>query len=186
MSNKLLGLFGVIGGACLTFVEIRHLILGTILNANSMDTIDEFCYAIWGLGAMFAFWGIFRLEVTGSKFWMRWTPLIAAAGSTLLALSSFLDSLGFTNPQTNPIFIIALPVLLIGLFTTAILTLVSRKWSGWRMFTPLIIILALVVGVLLGSLTNELSSVLFGLSWILLGFAVLSSEPVAVLQEARA
>jgi hypothetical protein len=79
-----------------------------------------------------------------------------------------------------------MPLVLIGLLTSTVLTLVSRKWKGWRKFSPMVVIVALISGILLGSLTNEASSVLFGLSWILLGFAVLTSEPSLVLQNARA
>jgi hypothetical protein len=89
MSSKLCGFFGILGGAAVTAVETRHLILGTVLNGSSMDSIDEFGYVIWGLGIMFAFWGIYRLGVTGDKIWMRWAPLLAAIGFATLALSSF-------------------------------------------------------------------------------------------------
>lgn len=186
MNNKLLGLFGMLGGGSLTAVEIRHVLMGTVLNGTTMDSIDELAYIFWGLGSMLAFWAIFRLNVTGGKPWMRWAPFLAATGFGLLAVSSFTDLLGITNPTTNPIFLVIGPFILVGLLATSILTLIGSKWAGWRKFAPISIILALVLVVVLGSLThNEAGNVLFGLSWILLGFAVLTSEPALILQDAR-
>ncbi len=186
MNNKLLGLLGMLGGVSLTAVEIRHLLMGVVLNGTTMDSIDAFANIFWGLGSMFAFWAIFRLDVTGGKPWMRWAPFVAAVGFGLLAISSFTDFIGLTTPSTNPIFLVAGVLELIGLLATAVLTLISRKWAGWRKFAPMSIIVALGLVVVLSSVTkSEAGSVLFGLSWILLGFAVLTSEPALILQDAR-
>jgi hypothetical protein len=132
MSNKMLGLFGVIGGAALMAIEIRHFILGTGMNGATIDTFDEVLYTIWGLGLMAAFWGIYRLEVTGSKTWMRLVPFVAIIGFAAMAIGSIVDILGFSTAETNPIFFVAWPLILIGTLLTAIFALISRKWAGWR------------------------------------------------------
>lgn len=185
MSNRMLGMLGVIGGTALMFIEIRHFVLGTSLNPGTIDAVDEVLYAIWGLGFMATFWAIYQLGVTGSKTWMRLVPILAIIGFAGMAVGSIVDVLGLANPRTNPIFFVAWPLILIGTLLTAILTLYSRKWDGWRKFAPLLIILTVPLMLLLSRIIGDASFALFGLSWIVLGFAVTTSEPVVSLQAAQ-
>jgi hypothetical protein len=186
MSNKMLGLLGVIGGAALMAIEIRHFILGTGLSGATIDRFDEVLYTIWSLGLMAAFWGIYRLGVTGSKTWMRLIPFLAIIGLAAMAIGSIVDILGLSTPNTNPIFFIAWPLILIGTLLTAIFALISRKWAGWRKFAPLLVVLTFPVMLLVSRVIGDAGYALFGLSWVFLGYAVLTSEPTFSLQTAQA
>ena len=186
MSNKMLGLFGVIGGAALMSIEIRHNLLGTVLNGATIDSFDEVLYIIWSLGLMATFWGIYRLGVTGSKTWMRLVPFVAIIGFAAMAIGSIVDILGFSTASINPIFIVAWPLILIGTLLTAIFALISRTWAGWRKFAPLLVVLAIPLMLLMNQVIGEASTALVGLAWIILGFAVSTSEPAFSLRTAQA
>jgi hypothetical protein len=81
---------------------------------------------------------------------------------------------------------VAWPLILAGTLLTAILALVSGQWSGWRKFAPLLVILSVPVMLLASSLTGgEAFSVIMGLAWIVLGLAVMTSEPAASFQAAQ-
>jgi hypothetical protein len=176
MNIRTLGILGIMGGASLTAVEMRHLIMEIPLDGRNMNQLDELLYILWGLGSFCAFWAIYRLGGTGRNKLMRAIPFIAMVGFAALAIGSILDVIGLAQPSTNPVFYVAYPFLLIGTLLTAIFALIARTWLGWRKFVPLLCVLAIPAIILLTKVIGDAGNLIFGLSWILLGFAVLTSE----------
>jgi hypothetical protein len=185
MSIRTLGILGIIGGVSLTAVEMRHLISAIPLDGRNMDHPDELLYAFWAIGALCIFWAIFKLGVTGKNRIMHSVPLIAMAGFVALVIGSMIDVVGLAQTGTNPVFLAAYPLILIGTLMTAIFALIDRSWRGWRKFAPLVCVLAIPTALLVGTVTGEASNLLFGLSWIILGLAVLTSKPELSYQMAE-
>jgi len=184
MNTRLLGILSMLGGASLSIIEIRHVMLGTILNGTTIDRPDEILYALWSIGAACAFWAIYALAVTGSNKVMRLVPFIAIAGFVVLFIGSVMEALGLVTPMTDPLAGIGFILILAGTLLTAILVLITRTWAGWRKFTPLICLLSIPVMILLSMVVGEVATVLFGLSWVLLGYAVFTSNTNPALQTA--
>ncbi|HLB47215.1 MAG TPA: hypothetical protein VJL59_09310 [Anaerolineales bacterium] len=186
MNTRLLGLMGVLGGAALAAIEIRHLITGVRLNGATIDGVDNVLYGVWGLGMFCAFWAIYQLGATGQNKIMRLAPFIAMIGFAAMAIGSLFS---FTGPKTiaDVLIGVAWIGILLGTLVTGILALIARVWVGWRKFTPLICILAIPLLIIVGLVTgSQVGDPLFGLSWMLLGYAVLSSNTEQSLQTVRA
>lgn len=175
MNTRFLGTAGIAGGLCLLIAEVRHVLSGAPLNGATIDQLDDVFYLLWGLGMVCAFWAVYKLGATGANKIMRAAPFVAMAGFVAMIVGSILDIAGLTTPATNPAAGVAWLLILLGTLIVGILTLVARAWPGWRKFTPLICILAIPTTLLLGPLVGQISTTLFGLSWMLLGFAVLTS-----------
>lgn len=171
MNNRLAGVFGMIGGAGLMALEARHVLSGVTLNGASIEAPDLIGYLVWGAGMACAFWAMDGLGVTGRGTLRRLPLWIAILGFVTMAIGSLTDLIGITSVISNPIYWVSWPALLIGTIGTAILALVARTWAGWRKFAPLLIILVVPTFAVLG----ESGTLLFGLAWMLLGFAVFST-----------
>jgi len=99
------------------------------------------------------------------------------AGFAAMIVASLTDIVGLTEPATNVFAGVAWALILLGTLVVAVLALGARTWPGWRKLAPLACILAFVLVVLVA----PVGAPLFGLAWVLLGYAVLTSEgPAAV------
>ena len=172
MTIRLLGLAGILGGACLTAIEIRALVTtGAGPHPATMDRLDDALYALWSLGVICSFLALVALRATGTNAVMRLAPFIPIAGFAAMIIASILDIVGVMGPATNPVAGVAWILILLGTLIVAIFALVARTWPGWRKFTPLICLL--VIPVMLAG--GPAAAPLFGLSWVVLGYAVLTS-----------
>ena len=171
-TTRLLGAAGMIGGAALFVVELRHAISGIPLNGTTIDKTDDVLYAIFGLGMAFTCWAIYQIGATGSKPLLRAAPFVPMLGFVAMFIGSILDIVGWMTPSENLLAGVAFPLILLGTLLVAILALVARNWAGWRKFSPLIYVLAIP---LMLALPGEWNDVLVGLSWVLLGYAVFST-----------
>jgi hypothetical protein len=180
MNTRLLGSAGIVGGLCLLLVELRHIASGVPVGADSIDRLDALLYAIWCLGMIATLWAAYRLNVTGQHPILRLTPFIPMLGFAVGSIASLLQAVGILDGN-NPAFGIFWIVILLGLLILGIAVLWARTWAGWRKFVPLACVLVLPVMIALGSVVGNISSVLFSLAQIALGFAVLTStnEPMA-------
>ena len=140
------------------------------LNGATLDSIDHGLYFLWGLGELCAFWAIYALGATGQSKVMRAAPFVAMIGFAAMVVGEFLYIAGL---ELADILVgVAWIAILLGSLITAILAVVARTWSGWRKFAPLLCILAVPIALLLPGAWND---VLFGLSWMVLGYAVMTS-----------
>ena len=179
MNLRILGTLGMLGGAGLLGVELRHLISGVQLSGPTIDALDEGGYLLWGIGGVCAFWAVYRLGVTGSGKWTRLVPFVAIVGFAAMAVGSAMDIFHLATPIANPLIGPAWLLILIGTLLAGIFALIARTWMGWRKFAPLLCILIVPVFVLLGSLIGEPATLLFGAAWVVLGYAVFSSDAPA-------
>ncbi len=173
MNIRLLGAAGMAGGACLAAVQARALIAtGAPPDPKNFDRLDDSLYLLWSLGAICALWALVRLGATGRHRVPRAAPFLPMAGFAAMVVGSLTDIAGLTEPAANIVAGIAWALILLGTLVVAVLALVARTWSGWRKFAPLACILAFVLVVLVA----PVGAPLFGLAWVLLGYAVLTSE----------
>jgi hypothetical protein len=179
MNLRLLGTAGMLGGAGLIGVELRHLASGVQLSGATIDALDEGGYLLWGIGGVCAFWAIYRLTATGTGKWMRLVPFIGMLGFAAMAVASALDILRLATPNSNPLIGVAWLLILVGTLLAGIFALVARRWVGWRKFAPILCILVVPVFVLLSTLIGEAAMLLFGTAWVALGYAVFSSDAPA-------
>ena len=176
MNLRLLGTLGMIGGAGLLGVEARHIVSGTDLNGNTIDAVDQAGYLIWGLGSAFAFWALYRIGATGTGRLSRLVPWVGMLGSAAMAIGSVTEILGLTKVTSDPIIAVAWILILVGTLLAAIFALVARTWAGWRKFAPLVVVLSVPLMLFLSQLIGNPVFVVFALSWVLLGYAVFSSD----------
>ena len=175
MNVRVFGMGGILGGLCLTISEFRHVVMGIPLNGSTMDSFDAALTALWTIGMIGVFWAIYKLGVTGTNKLMRAAPFISLIGFTVGAIFSTLQVFGLVEGN-NPAFGVFWILILLGTLIVGILALVARTWDGWRKWIPLLCILAVPIMILLGFIIGEISTILVGLSWTALGYAVLSSD----------
>lgn len=178
MNIRLLGVAGIAGGACLTAIQVRALATtGAPPDAKHFDRIDDTLYLLWSIGAIAALWALVGLRATGRGRIMRAAPFLPMVGFAAMIVGSLTDLAGLTEPATNLFAGVAWALILLGTLVVAVLALVARTWPGWRRFAPLACILAFVLVVVV----TPVGAPLFGLAWVLLGAAVLTSAaPVAL------
>ncbi len=178
MHTRLLGAAGMAGGACLTAIQVRALVTtGAPPDPKRFDRVDDTLYLLWSVGAICALWALIGLRATGRNRILRAAPFLAMAGFAAMIVGSLTDLAGLTEPATNLFAGIAWVLILLGTLVVAILALAARTWPGWRKFAPLTCILAVPLVVLVA----PVGAPLFGLAWVLLGYAVLTSAaPAAV------
>ena len=178
MNTRLLGAAGMAAGACLTAIQLRALVTtGAPPEARNFDRLDHTLYLLWSVGAIGALWALVRLQATGRHRILRAAPFLAMAGFAAMIIGALSDLAGLTQPATNLVAGVAWILILLGTLVVAVLALVARTWPGWRAFAPLACILAFLLVVLVA----PVGAPLFGLAWMLLGYAVLTSAaPAAV------
>ena len=125
------------------------------------------------------FWAMYKLNVTGNHPALRPTPFIPMFGFAVGAVFSLLQALGFVD-GTNLAFGVFWILVMEGLFMTGIAVLVAWKWTGWRKFAPAACLLVFPVMIQLGSVVGSISNILFSLTQVALGFAVLTSADTPV------
>jgi hypothetical protein len=179
MNLRILGTLGMLGGAGLLGVELRHLISGVELKGATIDALDEGGYLLWGIGGACAFWAAYRLGVTGTGKWTRLVPFVTMLGFAAMAVGSAMDILRLASPMSNPLVGPAWLLILIGTLLAGIFALIARTWVGWRKFAPILCILVVPAFILLGALTGGVANLLFGAAWVVLGYAVFSSDAAA-------
>ena len=168
MRIRQLGAAGIAGGVCLTAIQIRALVTtGAPPEAKNFDRLDDALYLLWSIGAIGALWALIGLGATGRHRLLRAAPFLPMAGFAAMIVGALTDLAGLTQPATNLVAGVAWILIL----------LVVRTWPGWRAFAPLAWILAFLLVVLVA----PVGAPLFGLAWMLLGYAVLTSAaPAAV------
>ena len=100
MNTRLLGIMGILGGAALAAVELRHAISGVPLNGATLDSIDHGLYFLWGLGELCAFWAIYALGATGSEKLKTEPPPCSLSTATLPPCAS---TVCFTIARPSPV-----------------------------------------------------------------------------------
>lgn len=171
MSNRTLGLAGILGGLAFLTIHLRHLITGVPLGGATIDRLDDTLYVVWSLGALCILWAMYRGGVTGAGWLRRAAIFVPMLGFALMIVGSLLDLTGLAAPTNNGAAGAAWLLILAGTLLVAVLTLFSPVWSGWRKFVPLLCVLLIPPSFLLGPLATPLGS----LPWILWGYAVFSS-----------
>ena len=181
MNTRLLGSAGIAGGLCLFLVELRHIMTGVPVSAETIDRLDALLYALWSIGMIGTLWAIYKLDVTGNHALLRLVPAIPMLGFAVGALVSLLQAAGVVA-GTHPAFGLFWILVMVGLLITGIVVLAARRWTGWRKFAPLACILVVPIMIGLSSVVGNIGNLLFSLAQMLLGFAVFTSADVPMEQ----
>ena len=181
MNTRMLGSAGIAGGLCLFIVELRHIVTGVPVGAETIDRFDALLYALWSIGMICTLWAIYKLDVMGNHAVLRLAPIIPMLGFAVGVLFSLLQAVGVVA-GTNPAFGLFWILVMVGLLLTGIVVLVARRWTGWRKFAPLACILVIPVMIGLSSVVGTISNLMFSLAQMVLGVAVFTSTDVPIEQ----
>jgi hypothetical protein len=163
INTRVFGALCMIGNAIWVADSIRWAVSGSI-----WDTVDIIVSVIAAIGGICGILGLVALKATGTH--------------PILRLLSYLPVLGFlftiANASSKDLStLIGFLVQTAGMVVVGILTLAAKTWSGWRKFTPLLVVLAWPIGWAVQPVfgVSGLANLIIGAAWVLLGYAVQSS-----------
>ena len=187
MNTRLLGSLCIIGSLIAIADGVRNVIIGhqSVAGVRHFDTISSTADIVWMLGVLCAVLGLIALKATGTNPIFRFLTYVPAAGAVVQIVAFLLQLTGVPS-EKNWVLGLGTFLLLGGMLVVGILTLAARTWLGWRRFTPLLIILSLPLVVLVVGVTglDGWFNIINGAAYLLLGYAVQSSEPVMHLRDA--
>jgi hypothetical protein len=174
MKIRLLGILCVIGSALQVVDGVRWATFH-ITTGDSLSLIFDILFSI---GALCALWAVLLLKVTGTNRIFQGLTLIPMVGFLANIINDF-QQLAKAGRPDDPLSSVGGSLILLGMLVVGILTIVAKRWMGWRRFTPLIVILALPLAILVSLIaqTTGLISIFVGSAMALFGYAVLSSAP---------
>ena len=178
-NNRLLGTVCMLGGAVAVMDSLRWWVLGL----SDPDTLTGIGFIAWAIGSIAGLLGLIALNVVGASPVTRALAMLPVLGFALLAAMSVLQLAGIIGGD-NPIFGVGWLLIYGGMVLVAILTLAAKTWRDWRRFAPLLTVVAAPIGFGLGALVGNLGLGvgLIYLTWVLLGHAVRTAQPVPVPQ----
>lgn len=169
--HRLMGWLAI-GGA------ILYVIVGIAYTVGSGEPIRalEVLGLLWALGCIAGLIGIGMIGAVGHGLFGRIALGVAVLAYTLAALDSLLFLAGLYSIEESPLFIVSRLGTLVGMLLVGIATLVSRRWAGWRKFSPLALPLVLPLALLVGLVFENVSMpVLVGLAWLIIGTAIVTT-----------
>jgi hypothetical protein len=174
MNKKLLGVICMAGGAAYLALGFKFLVSGAATN----DFVDLVLSTIWSLGGICGILGMIAGGVTGKKAVFRvlsYLPILAfglnIAGNIVQALNKGLDF--------NPLTIISLLLLVVSMILLGIFTVIAKVWTGGKQVAPFLPAVMPFIGMAIGGLLHIVGAVnvsLVALSWVLLGYLVLTQD----------
>ena len=178
-NNRLLGTVCMLGGAVAVMDSLRWWVLGL----SDPDTLTGIGFIAWAIGSIAGLLGLIALNVVGASPVTRALAMLPVLGFALLAALSVLQLAGLIGGD-NPMFGVGWLLIYGGMVLVAILTLAAKTWRDWRRFAPLLTVVAAPIGFGLGALVGNLGLGvgLIYLTWVLLGHAVRTAQPVPVPQ----
>lgn len=183
MNTRLLGIFCVIGGLAYLTGGVWLAIAGAPTNPTGVRIAHLFSL-IWAGGGLCGLLGMYVTDAAGTGRIARATLSLPAIGLILVIIDAVIALITpnpvspFAADSPSPLSTISRLLLVIGFLILTIFVLRAKHWTGWGRFTPLGILLALFVGMLLGNLIGigffQLATI--GSSWALTGFAVQTQQ----------
>ena len=189
MNTRLLGRLCIIGSLIAVADGIRLVLTGhqDVPGFRHLDTIQFLTQIVWSVGGLCAVLGLITLKATGTNPVFRFMSYLPAVGYIAMIVGLLLGLAGLPTAN-NPIGLVGQILAQGGMLVLAILVLAAKRWSGWRKFAPLLTILTIPLGAVLVAITglDGWFIIINAAATALLGYAVLSSSPVAQLRPAAA
>lgn len=184
MNNRFLGIICIIGSVIWALDNIRWVVLGL----TEFDMISVGVNIIWAVGGICAIVAMIRLNVFGGNPIVRALACVPIIGFVALILGGLMLLAGVDTATANTPIGIGWLFQPAGMLLVGILTIAAKTWQGWRRFVPLLCTVIIPVGFALGALAGNtaLAVPLIAVTWVLLGYAIVSAEPVAVQRPALA
>jgi hypothetical protein len=168
--HRMWGGLAIVGAFC-------YLIGGIILTAMEGESSPrlELLSLLWALGCICGLVGIATLGVTGNHFLGRIALAVAFLAYALAGLDAILINVGMYT--SSPLFAISRLGTLVGMLLVGIATLLTRRWAGWRKFSPFALPLAVPVAILFGIATGTAPTIVLfiALAWFIIGYAIWST-----------
>jgi hypothetical protein len=184
MNPRLLGTLCIVGGAAYLLNGLRFFIAGGPVE----DQLEAILSAIWALGAICGILGIIAARATGTHRVVRllsYLPIVAF----LMVFTGLVPMIVNPANDVNPLIIFGLLGVVVAMLLNGTFTVVAKVWRGWKLLVPFLPAIMPFVGIALGSLIGiegAVNVILVALSWMLLGYAVMTSPAPARVQAAIA
>lgn len=183
MNTRLLGIFCIICGLTYLAGGVWLAIAGAPTDPRGVHIAHLFSL-IWAGGGLCGLLGMFVTNATGTGRIAKATLSIPAIGLILVIIDAVIALITpnplspFSADSPSPLSTLSRLLLVIGFLILTIFVLKAKQWTGWSRFTPLAILLALFIGMLLGNLIGIgfFQLAVIGLSWALTGFAVQTQQ----------
>ena len=185
MNTRFLGIVCILGSIIWVVDNIRWVVLGL----TEFDMVSTSVNMIWAIGAICAIVAMIRLNVVGENPIARALACVPIIGFVALILGDLMLLSGFVTADANPLIGIGWLFQPAGMVIVGILTIAAKTWQGWRRFVPLFCTISIPVGFALSAMAGgnaALAVPLVAVTWVLLGCAVVTAEPVAVQRPALA
>ena len=172
MNNRGLGLICMIGGVAYLIVGIRFLLAGGV---EQFGLIDVILSIGWAAGENCGVLGMIAERATGQNkvvLIISYLPIVAFLLVTIGEIESFM------TPSTGDgLTIMGLLLLVISMLLVGVFTLFAKTWSSWRKVVPFLPAVMPFLGMFIANLIGiggGVNQILVALSWILLGYSVLT------------
>lgn len=161
---------------------------GAGLEGPIPDKITQIAYTIWGIGGVCGIVALIRLNALGSNAVARALGFLPLIGFAAFILGGGLAAVGFITPDDSLYEVlagIAWLAMLAGMVLVGILTIAAKSWTGWRCFAPLLTIVMVLVGIVIGQAVGSIDvGAMIGYSgFLLLGYVIATAEPAPALPQ---
>lgn len=191
MNTRLFGILCMVGSALA--------VLGFIIEApKGLDGVTASDYLglvgvmmmAWMIGVALAVVAMISLNVVGNGTISRFLAFVPVIAVGLLFIGNTYHYFSAVDINTSETLLIPIGWLLymVGTLLLSIVTIAAKTWTGWRRFIPLACFLANMITFMLADLIGSIWYVAWipHVPWILVGYAVLTTENTAVMEQAPA
>jgi hypothetical protein len=150
--------------------------------AESSYGWDEILWAAANVGMIGGVLGLLALDVARPRAVAQLGGVLAILGNLIRLAVAALLIVRPSGDYVGPI-LISIILVIIGMATVGITTLLGHRWRGWRAWTPLLAAGFTLIPASTYSISLYAHYVLLGLwgiAWMLVGYAVLTSGPTVV------
>jgi hypothetical protein len=173
MNQRLLGGLCIIGGVAYLINGLRFFLAGVPVQGVLVAILT----CLWALGGISGILGMQAAQVTGTNRVVQLLSYLPAA-AFLATLAGTVQSA--VNPliQFSPLIVFGLLGLVVGMLLVGVFTLRANVWKGWKKVVPFLPAVMPFIGMAIGAAIGVVGGVnvsLVALSWILLGYCVVTS-----------
>jgi hypothetical protein len=150
--------------------------------AESSYGWDEILWAVANVGMIGGVLGLLALDVARPRAVAQLGGVLAILGNLIRIAVAALLIARPSGDYVGPI-LISIILVIIGMATVGLTTLLGHRWRGWRAWTPLLAAGFTLIPASTYSISLYAHYILLGLwgvAWMLVGYAVLTSGPTVV------
>jgi hypothetical protein len=186
MNTRLFGILCMVGSA----LAVLGFIIETPKAANGVTSSDYLGLVgvmtmAWMIGVALAVTAMISLNAVGKGTISRLLAFVPVIAVGLLFIGNTYHYLSAVDINTNETLLIPIGWLLymVGTLLLSIVTIAAKTWTGWRRYLPLACFLAIMITPMLGDLVGSIWYVAWipHVPWILVGYAVLTTENRAIM-----